>query len=80
MVHRNIQTLSIELFKVKNGLPNEILSNILEKRQIVNYNLRSQIDFFAPSVTTSHYGLGILKDILQPRYSILRIKKIKNLM
>ena len=34
--HRNIQTLSIELFKVENGLPNEILSNIFEKPQIVN--------------------------------------------
>ena len=51
--HRKIQILSIELFKLKNGLLSEILNNIFDKCQIVNCNLRSQTDFFAPNVKTS---------------------------
>ena len=35
----SIQTLSIEHVKVKNGLSNERMSNIFDKRQIVNYIL-----------------------------------------
>ena len=35
----SIQTLSIEHVKVKNGLSSERLSNIFDKRQIVNYIL-----------------------------------------
>ena len=45
---RNIQTLSVELFKVKNSLSSEITNNIFEKHQIVNYSLRSQADFLHP--------------------------------
>ena len=42
--HRNIQSLAIELFKVKNNLSNRIMCDIFETRNF-NYNLRSQTDF-----------------------------------
>lgn len=57
--HRNSKTSSIDLFKIKNGFTSEII-NIFEKIQIANYKLRSQTDFLAPSVRTSHYGLNSL--------------------
>ena len=43
--YRSIQTLSRELFKVKNCLESEIRSNIFEKNQIANYCIRFQNDF-----------------------------------
>ena len=58
--HGNIQTLLIELFKVKNSLSSKIINNIFEKRQILCDNLRLQTDFFALSVRASHYGLNFL--------------------
>ena len=41
---RNIQSLAIELFKVKRNLSYVIMCNILKSRTIT-YNLRSQTDF-----------------------------------
>ena len=41
---RNIQSLTIELFKAKENLSNNIMCNIFQTREI-NYNLRSQTDF-----------------------------------
>ena len=58
--HRNIQSLSIELFKVKNNLSNRIMCNIFETRNF-NYNLRSQTDFARTRVNTSSFGLNSLK-------------------
>ena len=58
--HGNIQTLLIELFKVKNSLSSKILNNIFEKHQILSENLRLQTDFYALSVRTCHYGLNFL--------------------
>lgn len=44
--HRHIQTISMELFRVKSDQSREIINNIFEKCQIVSYNLlRSQTDF-----------------------------------
>ena len=39
--HKNIATLAIELYKVKNNLSNQIMQEIFEKRRNVDYNLRS---------------------------------------
>ena len=51
--HKNIQTLAIELYKVKNNLQNQIIQEILEKRQTVDYNLRFQTDFIISGVNTT---------------------------
>ena len=42
--HRNIRLLEIELFKVKNGFSNQIMSELFDLRNI-EYNFRSQTDF-----------------------------------
>ena len=36
--HKNIQTLAIELYKVKNNLSNQIMQEIFEKRQNVFFS------------------------------------------
>ena len=42
--HRNIQSLAIELFKIKSGLSNNIMYDIFQTRSI-RYDLRLQTDF-----------------------------------
>ena len=59
MHQRNIQSLAIELFKVKNNLCNRIMGDIFETRNL-DYNLRSQIDFIRTRVNTSSFGLSSL--------------------
>ena len=59
--HKNIQTLAIELYKVKNNLSDQIMQEIFEKRQNVDYNLRFQTDFVLPSVNTTYFGLHSLR-------------------
>ena len=43
--HKNIQSMDIDLYKIKENLSNEIMSSILPPRSI-KYNLRTQSDFF----------------------------------
>ena len=54
---RNIQSLPVELFKVKRNLSNVIMCTILRKRALT-YNFRSQTDFVRDSVNTRRYGLN----------------------
>ena len=58
--HRNIQSLAVELFKVKENLSNKILSDIFPTRGL-NYNLRSKTDFFRNTVNTTKFGLNSLR-------------------
>ena len=58
--HRNIQSLAIELFKVKQNLSNSMLNNIFPTRSI-SYNLRSQTDFIRSNASTSQYGLNSMR-------------------
>ena len=58
--HRNIQSLAIELFKVKNNLSNRIMCDIFETTNL-DYNLRPQLDFIRTRVNTSRFGLSSLK-------------------
>ena len=57
--HKNIQTLAIELYKVKSNLSNQIMQEIFEKRQ--NLDLRFQPDFVFPGVNTTYFGLHSLR-------------------
>ena len=56
---RNIQSLAIELFKVKQNLSNVIMCNILKTRTLTN-NLRSQTDFVRDCVNTRRHSLNSL--------------------
>ena len=55
MHHRNIQSLAIELFKIKNNLSVTIMNNIFQPRA-VSYNLRPQIDFTRPNKNSEQFS------------------------
>ena len=59
--HKNIQTLAIELYKVKNNLSNQIMQEVFEKHESVDYNLRFQTDFVLPGVNTTYFSLHSLR-------------------
>ena len=58
--HKNIQSLAIELFKIKNNLSVTIMNDIFQPRA-VSYKLRSQIDFTKPNVNSEHFGISSLR-------------------
>ena len=58
--HRNIPLLANELFKVKNGLSNQIMSELFDLR-IIECKLRSQTNFSLGAVYTTKYGLTTLR-------------------
>ena len=69
--HRNIQSLAIELFKIKNNLSVSIMNDIFQPR-VVRYNLRSQIYFTRPDVNSEHFGISSL------RYMAAKVWDMKN--
>ena len=52
---RNLQKLATELYKVKNGLSPEIISDIFQQRNL-NYNFKSNNEFLIRRVRTEQYG------------------------
>ena len=58
--HRNIQSLAVELFKVKENLSNTIMSDTFPTR-VLNYKLRLQTDFFRNNVNITKFGLNSLR-------------------
>ena len=74
---RNIQSLAIELFKVKRNLSNVIMSNIFLKKSLT-YNLRSQADFVRDCVNTRRYGLNSLS-CFAPKVWDMILLEIKNI-
>ena len=74
--HRNIQSLAVELFKVKENLSNTIMSDIFPTR-VLNYNLRSQTDFFRNKVNTTKFGLDLLRSFASKVWSMIPTE-IKN--
>ena len=74
--HRNIQSLVVELFKVKVNLSNTIMNDIFPTR-VLNYNLRSQTDFFRNNVNTTKFGLNSLRYFASKVWSMIPIE-IKN--
>ena len=74
--HRNIQSLAIELFKVKQNHSNSMLSNIFLTRSI-SYNLRSQTDFIRSNASTSQYGLNSMRCFASKVWQMIPVE-IKN--
>ena len=58
--HRNIHLLAIEVFKIKNGFSNQIMSESFDLQNI-EYNLRSQTNFSLLALYTANYGLQSLR-------------------
>ena len=57
--HRNIQSLAVELLKIKNNLSVTIMNQFFQPRA-VRYNLRSQIDFTRPNLNPEHFEIVII--------------------
>ena len=57
---RNIQSLAVELYKIKENLSNEIMSSIFPLR-LIKCNLRTQTDFLRNSVNSGKYGLDSIR-------------------
>ena len=53
--HRNLQTLAYEIFKVKNNMASEILTEIFPQKKS-NYSLRNSTALQARSIKTVMYG------------------------
>ena len=58
--HKNIQSLAIELFKIKNNLSVTIMNDFFQPGA-VSYNLRSQINFTRPNLNSEHFGISSLR-------------------
>ena len=54
--HRNIQTLMIELFKIKYDLARPIMDSMLNRR-VICYNFRNLQEFQSERDKTVFYGL-----------------------
>ena len=54
--HRNLQTLATEMYKVSNGLSPAIISNLFQKRDKIQYNLRHNSSFILPEVNSVYNG------------------------
>ena len=86
--YRNIQSLMIEMFKIKNELALPITDSIFESRS-ESYNLCNFQDFLTKRKGTAHYGLetliyrtpqlwSLLPENVKEVESIEIFKKIKN--
>ena len=74
---RNIQSLAIELFKVKQNLSKSVLCNIFQTRSI-KYNLRSQTGFIRTSnASTNQYGLKSMRCFASKVWQMIPLE-IKN--
>ena len=56
--HSNVQSLAIELFKIKNNVSVTIMNDIFQPRA-VSYNLRSQIDFNRSNINSEHFEINL---------------------
>ena len=78
--HRNIQSLAIELYKIKENLSNEIMSSIFPPR-LIKYNLRTQTDFFRNFANSSKYGLNSIRFFASKVWQMvpMEMKNLKSL-
>ena len=71
--NRNIQSLAIELFKVKRNLSSSILCNIFQTRSI-SYNLRSQTNFIRSNASTRQYGLNSMRSFVSKMWQLIPLE------
>ena len=60
MHHRNIQSLPIEMYKIKNDLSTEILSNVFTQRTQNHYRFRNASDFQIPFLRNVYHETEII--------------------
>ena len=78
--HRNIESLGMELYKIKQNLSNEIMTSIFPPKAI-KYNLRTQSDFLKISVNSNKYGLNSIKFFASKVWQMvpMEMKNLKSL-
>ena len=74
--HKTIQSLAIELFKIKTNISNNIMCDIFQARGI-RHNLRSQTGFGGYCVNTNRFGLNYLNFFAEKGWDIVPLE-IKN--
>ena len=79
--HRNIQTLMIEIYKMKNNLNPSIMDNTFERRNNT-YNLRNFQEFVTKTKRTVKMGLETLNYRSPQLWSILpeNVRQINSLV
>ena len=70
--HKNIRLLSIELYKVKHNLSNQVMSGLFNLRNI-NYDFRSQTDFELVPIYITDYGARSLRYFAPKIWNIVPI-------
>ena len=77
MHHWNIQALAIEMYKIKNDLSTEILSNVFTQRTQNHYSLWNASDFQIPFVRTVNHGTESIS-YLGPKFWHIAPAEMKN--
>ena len=75
--HRNIRLLSIELYKVKHNLSNQVMSELFNLKYI-NHDFRSQADFELGPIHATAYGLRSLKYFAPKIWNFVPIDIFRN--
>ena len=78
--NKNIESLMIEMFKIKNELDPPIMDSMFERRN-ESYNLRNFQEFFTERKRTVYYGLETLSHRSPKVWSLLpeKINKVESL-
>ena len=76
MHHMNIQSLAIELLKVKQNVSSSMWCYIVQTRS-KSYNLRSQTDFVRINASTNQYGLNFMRYFASKLWQMIPME-IKN--
>ena len=76
--NKNIESLMIEMFKIKNELDPPIMDSMFERRN-ESYNLRNFQEFFTERKRTVYYGLETLSYRSPQVWSLLpeKINKVE---
>ena len=64
--HKNIQALSIEVFKIHTKTSPEIMQEVFLVKEQKYYNLQNQTDFVTPQVKSVNYRLEMIR-VLGPK-------------
>ena len=78
--HRNIESLGIEIYQIKQNLSNEIMTSIFPPK-VIKYNLRTQSDFLRISVNSNKYGLKSIRFFASQVWQMvpMEMKNLKSL-
>ena len=78
--HRNIESLGIEIYQIKQNLSNEIMTSIFPPK-VIKYNLRTQSDFLRISVNSNKYGLKSIRFFASKVWQMvpMEMKNLKSL-